>query len=149
MTTIVMAKRGIGTVTLTQTTDGMVDITTVEGLTFTVDKDGGNALYLELLGKGFTVKPQKEPKVAAPKEPKVEKTPKTREQSLTEKYGDKEARKAYVEAKKRFTREVVDSLTKWQKDHRRLTLAEYADQRNKGVKQMLKAWEDNGRPALA
>lgn len=149
MTTIVMAKRGIGTVTLTQTTDGMVDITTVEGLTFTVDKDGGNALYLELLGKGFTVKPQKEPKVAAPKNPKVEKTTKTREQSLTEKYGDKEARKAYIMAKSHFTKVVVDSLTKWQKDHRKLTLAEYADQRDKGIKQMLKAWEDNGRPALA
>lgn len=149
MTTIVMAKRGIGTVTLTQTTDGMVDITTVEGLTFTVDKDGGNALYLELLEKGFTVKPQKEPKVAAPKTPKVEKNPKTREQSLTEKYGDKETRRAYIEAKKHFTKVVVESLTEWQKNHRRLTLAEYADQRNKGVKQMLKAWEENGRPALA
>lgn len=148
MLNITMVKRGVGTVYFTQKNSGeMVDITTVEGITFSVMPDDANDIYGEYIEKGFTVKPQKEPKVASPKTPKAEKPKMTREESLTEKYGDKETRKLYVEAKKHFTKAVVATLTKWQKDHRRLSLKEYADQREKGIKKMLADWEAAGRPA--
>ena len=149
MLNITMTKRGIGTVNFTQSSEGdMVVVTLIGNISFETTPDGANELYTQYLQNGFTVKPQKERKVSAPKEPKAEKPKKTREEALTEKYGDKETRRAYVMAKNHFTRVVVDSLVKWQKEHRRLTVKEYNTQKALGVKQMLKAWEECGRPSL-
>jgi hypothetical protein len=130
-------------------------------ITFTQNQNGGNVTVTGdgLSGVSLTVEEANhlwngkrslgwtsEKPTFAPKEPKVKKT---REEALTEKYGDKETRKAYVMAKNHFTRVVVDSLVKWQKEHRRLTVKEYNAQKTLGVKQMLKAWEECGRPSLA
>lgn len=148
MLNIVMTKKGIGSVMFYQENTGaMVDITTIGGVTFTVAPNDANDIYAEYIGKGFTVKPQKEKKTASPKKPKVEKPKVSREEALTSRYGDKEARKAYITAKNHFAKVVVATLTEWQKDHRRLSLKEYADQREKGIKKMLTDWEAAGRPA--
>lgn len=150
MLNIVMTKKGIGTVNFTQRSEGeMVDITTIGGVTFTVTPSDANDIYKEYIGNGFTVKVTPEKKVASPKKPKVEKPKVSREEALTAKYGDKEARKAYITAKAHFAKVVVATLTKWQNENRKLSLKEYADQRDKGIKQMLANWEAQGRPSLA
>lgn len=150
MLNMVMTKKGIGTVIFAQKNTGeMVDITTIGGVTFTVMPNDANGIYKEYIANGFTVKATPEKKVASPKKPKAEKPNVSREEALTAKYGDKEARKAYITAKNHFAKVVVATLTKWQNENRRLSLKEYADQRDKGIKQMLANWEAQGRPSLA
>lgn len=147
---IILTRKGYGSVRFTQLGVGeMVDVTVSDGVTFCTTPDGANELYRQYIAKGFARKAIAEPKVQAPKAPKVSKPKVSREEALTAKYGDKETRKAYVMAKNHFTRVVVDSLVKWQKEHRRLTVKEYNAQKTLGVKQMLKAWEESGRPSLA
>lgn len=145
MLNITMAKKGIGTVIFSQRNTGeMVDITTIGGVTFTVMPNDANGIYKEYIANGFTVKATPEKKVASPKKPKVEKTPKTREQSLTEKYGDKEARKQYAVAKAYFTSKGREALRKYKVSYETF---------HKGVdlyvKNNMKAWEAQGRPSLA
>lgn len=74
MLNITMTKRGIGTVNFTQSSEGgMVVVTLIGNISFETTPDGANELYTQYRHNGFTVKPQKEKKVYAPKEPKAEK----------------------------------------------------------------------------
>ena len=75
-----------------------------------------------------------EPKAAAPKEPAPKKT---REESLTEKYGSKEDRKAYIEAKKAFRKFYLSKGMKYGKAF------------DAAVKNALDIWEAKGRPAYS
>lgn len=138
MLNITMTKKGIGTVNFTQSSEGdMVVVTLIGNISFETTPDGANKLYTQYLQNGFTVKPQKERKVSAPKEPKAEKPKRTREEALTAKYGDKETRRQYVEAKKYFRRYWLNKGLKYGE------MFEYT------VKLSLDNWEASGRPALA
>jgi len=118
------------------------------------DADAANLLYIHYIKKGWVKdhteiigeepkaeKPE-EKAVAAPKEPKPKKT---RDEALTEKYGDIEARRAYMakkNAKKaEVTREVKAEIVEWVKSHRRLTKDEYKDQLNKEVAKRMAEWK--------
>lgn len=142
MLNITMAKKGIGTVIFSQRNTGeMVDITTIGGVIFTVSPSDANDIYKEYIGKGFTVKATPEKKVASPKKPKVEKTPKTREESLTEKYGTKEERKAYMKAKNDFTGFYRRKLCG------KVAFNDFHKAVEQCVKNALDQWDANGRPS--
>lgn len=83
-----------------------------------------------------------EPKVASPKKPKAEKPKVSREEALTAKYGDKEARKAYILEKQR-----LEGL--WRrgvaKNNPELKGKDFHDAVMLGVKNDLAKWEANGR----
>lgn len=166
MATFTMVRRGFESVTfnfvsvtITDTESGVADTEDIYTLTIGKGKNavsvkldgktGCEMVYHQYIAKGYKVVETPEPKVASPKKPKVEKPKVSREEALTAKYGDKEARKAYITAKNHFAKVVVATLTKWQNENRRLSLKEYADQRDKGIKQMLANWEAQGRPSLA
>lgn len=136
MKAITMVKKGVGTVTLIQT-DSEVFISAKE--IRHPDKDILNATYRQFLADGYTVKPEKEPKKEAPKPEteKTEKVKKTREEALTEKYGDKEHRTQYIEAKKSLRKYYGAKYHIWGK-----VLEEK-------VKNALDKWEEAGRPALS
>jgi len=94
-----LTKIGNPSIELTQYDKGeMVDVV-ISGITFHMDVDSANELYLDRLENGYKVAEEK--KASAPKEPKVEKTVEDkkaeREQKLTEKYGDIDVRRAYVQ----------------------------------------------------
>lgn len=99
-----MTKKGYPTIELFQNGSGANVDVVISGMTFSVDVASANDLYVDRLENGYKVVPQKEQKVAAPKEPKPKKVEKTaeekkaeREQRLTEKYGDIDIRRAYVQ----------------------------------------------------
>lgn len=101
-----MTKKGYPTIELFQNGSGQNVDVVISGMTFSVDVASANDLYVDRLENGYKVAPQKDQKVAAPKEPtakpkKVEKTAEEkkaeREQKLTEKYGDIETRRAYIQ----------------------------------------------------
>ena len=95
--------------------------------------DVANTWFATYRKRGF--KTSDEVKASAPK--------KTRDQSLTEKYGSKEDRKAYVEAKKAFHRYfMIKTPEKGFKDHK-----EYLKVVEGKVQYALKKWEEAGRPA--
>lgn len=92
-----------------------------------------NTWYSTYRNRGF--KTSAEVKAAAPKQ--------TREEGLTKKYGDKESRKAYVEAKKAFHRYfMIKTPEKGFKDHK-----EYLKAIDQKVAYALQKWEEAGRPA--
>ena len=122
---------------------------TNSGLCFTVSKDEANAMFLDLKKKGYVMEidvnikeidgaqtpkgsEESEEKVFSPKKPK-----KTREESLTAKYGDKEHRRQYVEARKYFRRFWLNKGLK------------YGEMFDYTVKLSLNHWEAEGRPNLA
>ncbi len=80
----------------------------------------GNNVYRYFLNCGF------EKVVEAPKAPKAVKAEKaekivlTKEERLTQKYGDITVRRAYIEAKKKITAEVHEEVRQWVKTHHRL-----------------------------
>ena len=97
--TITLTKKGYSAIVLTQINGGV--IYTINGIPCTITNDQGNALYKAYIQKGFMVKANDVEKTLAPKEPKVEKTAEEkkaeRDQKLTNKYGDIEVRRAYVQ----------------------------------------------------
>ena len=140
MAIVTLVKRGVGTVTMIQqTSGGLVDVQLCNDIGFYTDKDGANELYLQYIRAGYTVKPTKETKVAAPKEPKPKKT---REQSLTEKYGDIESRRAYIAAKKAFHRYFMNELK-----GRNVSNQTYLKAVDLLTKKTLANWEAAGRPS--
>ena len=69
-TIITLTKRGVGTVTMVQNTEGIVDIQLTGGIGFYLKSDEANKLYQQYKAAGYTVKfGNTEKKVAAPKEP--------------------------------------------------------------------------------
>lgn len=141
MLNITMAKKGIGTVIFSQRNTGeMVDITTIGGVTFTVAPNDANGIYKEYIANGFTVKVTPEKKVASPKKT-APKPKKTREESLTEKYGTKEERKAYMKAKNDFTGFYRRKLCG------KVAFNDFHKAVEQCVKNALDQWDANGRPS--
>ena len=139
MLNITMTKKGVGTVVFSQKNSGeMVDITTIGGVTFTVMPNDANGIYAEYIDNGFTVKATPEPKVAAPKEPKPKKT---REESLTEKFGDKDCRREYMKAKNAFTGFYRRKLCG------KVAFNDFHKAVEQCVTTALEKWEKAGRPA--
>lgn len=114
------------------------------------DADAANLLYIHYIKKGWVKdhteiigeepkaeKPE-EKAVAAPKEPKPKKT---RDEALTEKYGDIEVRRAYMSKKNEVIKAVKAEIVEWVKSHRRLTKDEYKDQLNKEVAKRMAEWK--------
>lgn len=137
MKKVTMTKKGFTTKVLVQTDDRRY-IMVEEGIEHRLDgADALNALYKDYLAKGYTVKPEKEVKeekaAAAPKEPKPKKS---REERLTEKYGDKEQRRAFVEARKVVRRALLLQGYHYGKDF------------DLAVKDMMALWEAEGRPEI-
>lgn len=136
MKKVTMTKKGFTTKVLVQTDDRRY-IMIEEGIEHRLDgADALNALYKDYLAKGYTVKPEKEvkeEKAAAPKDPKPKKS---REERLTEKYGDKEQRRAFVEARKVVRRALL------------LQGYHYGKEFDDKVKEAMAEWEAIGRPAL-
>lgn len=135
---IILTRKGYGSVRFTQMGVGeAVDVTVSDGVTFCTTPDGANELYRQYIAKGFARKAIAEPKVHAPKAPKVSKPKVSREEALTAKYGDKESRRQYVEAKKYFRRYWLNhGLT-------------YGEMFDCAVELSLNHWEAEGRPSLA
>ena len=98
-----------------------------------------NSAYKQYLSEGWTVKPEKESRKDAPKkhEKKTDKVKKTREEALTEKYGDKEHRTQYIKAKESLRKYYGVKYNIWGK---------VLDEK---VKNALDKWEAAGRPALS
>ena len=147
MTKITMTKKGIGTVILQQGEyrDGQRYYTiTANGVTTSLkDAYATNMAYKHYLAAGWTVKPEEAEKpeekaVAAPKEPKPQKT---RAEALEEKYGDIETRREYINKKIEISKEVRAEIYEWVKSHRRLTRDEYKDQLKKGITQKMAQWK--------
>ena len=141
---IVLTKKGYGTVTLTQGTysDGAKYYTaTTNNVTYSINGPMAlNTIYKQHLQSGWTVKAQPEQKVAAPKKTVVKKT---REESLTEKYGDKDSRREYKKAEAAFHRfYMIKVNAKSFKDHK-----EYLRVVAEKTANALKVWEAQGRPA--
>lgn len=137
----IMMSNGQVSVSMTQyEKGGMVDYVITRGGyidTFVITKEEANQKYALLKNQGFKVIPEKEVKeekaAAAPKEPKPKKT---REERLTEKYGDKESRKAFVEARKAVRRALLLQGYHYGKDF------------DLAVKDAMAEWEAMGRPVL-
>ena len=145
-TTINLKKRGVGTVTLASGTytngEKWYTITANGVTTSVVSATALNFAYKQYMANGWAVaQPKAEKKVAAPSQPKAEK--KTREQSLTEKYGDKKCRAEWMNAKKAFHRfYMVKVDSKNFRDHR-----DYLKAVDALTARALQKWEDAGRPA--
>lgn len=132
---IILTRKGYGSVRFTQMGVGeAVDVTVSDGVTFCTTPDGANELYRQYIAKGFARKAIAEPKVHAPKAPKVSKPKVSREEALTAKYGDKESRRQYVEAKKKMRRAVLAMGY------------DYGKKFDGMVKTNMEAWEAFGRP---
>ena len=142
---VTFRKKGLGNVVLTQGfyTDG-TEYYTMEtnGITVSLKSLGSlKATYLQYKKSQWeeTVEKVDETveKVAAPKP--------TREERLTEKYGDKDARRAFKDAEKRLHRYYMVKVdSKKYSNHQ-----EYLKAVNAYTKKALEAWEAQGRPALA
>lgn len=69
-TIITLTKRGVGTVTMVQNTEGIVDIQLTGGIGFYLKSDDANKLYQQYKDSGYTVKfGNTEKKVASPEKP--------------------------------------------------------------------------------
>lgn len=123
---ITMSKKGNKRVVLEQgvyTTGQKWYRAVIGNVTFPVENAMSlNMIYTQFLNDGYTVIKEKEPKVAAPKEPKPVKT---RAEALTEKYGDIEVRRAYMAHKVEVIKAVKGEIAEWAKTHRRLSREEY------------------------
>ena len=116
----------------TEVTIKVYDGTTLSG-GLVCTPDVANNWWKVYIARGF--KTSAEVKAEAPK--------KTRDQSLTEKYGDKESRKAYVEARKAFHRYfMIKTPEKGFGNHK-----EYLKAIDQKVAYALQKWEEAGRPA--
>lgn len=141
-TIITMVKAGHGSVTLKQGqySDGQKwYVMTANGIDTSINGPiAMNMAYKQYIANGWTVKPAKEEKkVAAPKPPK--KVKKSREEALTEKYGDKDQRRAYIQRKNAIILQVKEEVREWTKTHRRLTKDEWKKVVNDEVAKRLAA----------
>lgn len=112
------------------------DICIVDGVRVSVELM--NNMFHQLKKGGFTVLPKSE----APKEPEA---PKTRNEALTEKYGDKTARQQYMRTKKYLEGAWRRGILK---NRPELKGKEFHDAVMLGVNNDLKKWEANGRPDI-
>lgn len=101
-----------------------------------VTADAMNAEYRKLRKLGFkVVKPETAP-IEAPKKPERL----SKEQTLTERYGDKEARRLYKRTEAYYT-----SVARRATDPK-LPIKEFRDRVAVLVEEAMKTWESNGRP---
>ena len=142
---ITMTKVGHGTVVMKQGqySDGEKWYTlTANGIEVSMKSAVAmNMAYKQYLQEGWTVKPAKiEKAVKAPTQPKPKKT---REESLTAKYGDKDQRRAYKKAEADFHRYYMLKIdSKAFTDHKDFLKAVAEKTAN-----ALQKWDEAGRPA--
>lgn len=139
---VTLKKKGLGAVVLTQGvySSGETYYTiTVNGVTTSLRNAGAmNSTYIQYRKAGWeanteSISEEVEEKVAAPKP--------TREDALTEKYGDKDARREYCIQRDKIRFEVASEIRDWVKTHRGLSKDEYKKVWNDEVQKRLSQWQ--------
>lgn len=129
-TIITLTKRGVGTVTMVQNTEGIVDIQLTGGIGFYLKSDDANKLYQQYKDSGYTVKfGNTEKKVAS-----IQKKSTTPKKPWT-----KDSRKAYSIEKKRYIDSRLPEIRQYFKDGK--VYAQKRAEIEKDAKAYMKQWE--------
>lgn len=142
MTKIQLTKSGFKAVMFIQVVEGSVGFL-CNNVSQTLTSAEANRIYTQYISNGWTVKSIPEKPSMAPQEKvkPMEKPKQTRDEALTEKYGDINKRREYVALKVRATKAAKEDIYAWVKSHHRLTREQYLDQLKKGTARYLAQYQ--------
>ena len=142
MKKIQLTKSGFKAVMFIQVVEGSVGFL-CNNVSHTLTSAEANRIYTQYISNGWTVKSIPEKPSMAPQEKSktVEKPKQTREEALTEKYGDINKRREYINLRNKAIKAAKGDIYEWVKSNRRLSHDEYVSQLKKGTARYLAQYQ--------